>query len=374
VWVNGQMVGYSEDSKTPAEFNLTRYLRPGRNLLAAEVYRWCDGSYLEDQDMFRFSGIFRDVYLYSRAPVHLRDAFFTTDLDAAYRDATLNLTAKVRNLGQGDAAGHSLSVELFDADGKPAGKAPLMAAKVPNVTSGAEGVVSLSAKVSNPRKWSAEDPYLYTALVTLKDAAGQPVETTPFSVGFREIEIRDAQLFVNGVSIKLRGVNRHEHDPDTGRYVSPERMMQDILLLKRFNINTVRTSHYPNDEHWYDLCDRYGIYLVDEANVESHGMGYDLDRTLGNKPEWEAQHVDRTVRMVERDKNHPSILFWSLGNEAGSGVNFVASAKAARALDATRPIHYERMNEVADVDSTMYPSVERLIQEGEKDSPKPFFM
>lgn len=373
VWVNGEMVGYSEESKTPAEFEISKYARPGKNTLAVEVYRWSDGSYLEDQDMFRFSGIFRDVTLVSRAPVHVRDAALETRFDADYRDATLNLAAKVRNLGPDAADGYTVALELWDAAGSAVLPAPVTA-KAEAVPSGGEATVSLRAPVKRPRQWSAEDPYLYTALVTLRDAAGNAVEVTPFLVGFRQVEIRDAQLLVNGRPIKIRGVNRHEHDPDTGRYVSRERMLEDILLFKRHNINTVRTSHYPNDPHWYDLCDRYGVYVIDEANIESHGMGYDLNRSLGNKPEWEAQHVDRTVRMVERDKNHPSIIMWSLGNEAGSGVNFVAAAKAARGVDASRPLHYERMNEVADVDSTMYPSVEALIREGEKDSSRPFFV
>jgi beta-galactosidase len=378
LWVNGEMVGYSQDSKTPAEFNITRHLRGGRNLLAVEVYRWSDGSYLEDQDMFRFGGIFRDVFLYSTPAVHIRDFFIRTSLDDSYRDATLDVTAKVSNLSPQAAANYVVDLALFDAAGRPvAARAnrPLATARTSQpVASGAEAVLRLSAPVPAPRKWSSEDPYLYTALLTLKDRAGRVVEVTGSRIGFRTIELRNAQLYINGVSIKIKGVNRHEHDPDTGRAIGYERMVQDIELMKRFNINAVRTSHYPNDERWYDLCDRYGIYVIDEANIESHGMGYRLDRTLGNKPEWELAHVDRTVRMVERDKNHPSVIFWSLGNEAGPGVNFVATSKAARAIDPTRPIHYERYNEVADVDSTMYPSVGSLEKEGNRQSSKPFFV
>ncbi len=386
LWINGQMVGYSEDSKTPAEFNITKYLREGRNLLAAEVYRWSDGSYLEDQDMFRYSGIFRDVYLYSTPAVHIRDFFVRPDLDQAYKDGVLKVTAKVRNLSAQAAAGYQVELALFDAEGMPvpiaAGKAggaskPIRLAGgrfAQPLAPGAEASIDLSAPIASPHKWSAEDPYLYSALLTLKDRAGKTVEVTGALVGFRKIELKNARLYVNGVAIKIKGVNRHEHDPDTGRAIGAERMLQDIQLMKRFNINAVRTSHYPNHETWYALCDRYGLYVIDEANVESHGMGYSLDKTLGNKPEWELAHVDRTVRMVERDKNHPSVIFWSLGNEAGSGVNFEASARAVRQIDPTRPIHYERMNSVADVDSTMYPSVEGLEKEGKRDSTKPFFV
>jgi beta-galactosidase len=374
LWVNGQMVGYSEDSKTPAEFDLTRYLREGTNVLAAEVYRWSDGSYLEDQDMFRFSGIFRDVYLYSAPPVHIRDFRVRTDLDAQYRDATLAVQTKVRNLDTRPAGPRTIELLLLDADGKPAGTVPLAVARLKEVAPGGEGTVETSVVVRNPRKWSAEDPSLYTLLLTLKDRAGRVTEVTRAAIGFREVELKDAQLYVNGAAIKVKGVNRHEHDPDTGRAVTEARMVQDIELMKRFNINTVRTAHYPNDEKWYDLCDRYGIYLVDEANVESHGMGYSMEKSLGNNPAWEIAHVDRTVRMVERDKNHPSIIMWSLGNEAGPGHNFEVTSKVTRELDPTRPVHYERYNQVADVDSTMYPSVEDLEKEGRKASAKPFFV
>jgi beta-galactosidase len=388
VWVNGVVVGYSEDSKTPAEFNITKHLHAGKNVLAAEVYRWCDGSYLEDQDMFRFSGIFRDVFLYSTPSVHVRDFFLRPDLDGAYANGTLSVTARVRNLSGQPAAGYQVEVALIDADGRAVTPRPTKAAATREVRAVAlashriaqaiavdgEVTVELSAAVPAPRKWSAEDPYLYSAIITLKDRAGRIVEVTGARVGFRKIELKNARLYVNGVAIKIKGVNRHEHDPDNGRAVGYGRMVQDIQLMKRFNINAVRTSHYPNDEKWYDLCDLYGLYVIDEANIESHGMGYNLDKTLGNKPEWKIAHVDRTVRMVERDKNHPSVIFWSLGNEAGSGVNFDASAAAVRRLDTSRPVHYERYNTIADVDSTMYPSVEALEKEGSKTSTKPFFV
>jgi beta-galactosidase len=374
VWLNGQMVGYSEDSKTPAEFNLTKYVRPGRNVLAAEVYRWSDGSYLEDQDMFRYSGIFRDVFLYSTPAVHLRDFFARSDLESSHRDGELAVTATVQNLSARPLSLYRVEVTLVDATGRPVPTRGEATRALEPIDSGGERPVEIRTRIASPRKWSAEDPYLYTVLLTLKDRAGKVVEVTSCRFGFRKIELKDGRLTINGVAVKLKGVNRHEHDPDTGRAVSLERMVQDVELMKRFNINTVRTSHYPNDEKWYELCDRYGLYVVDEANIESHGMGYSLEKSLGNKPEWELAHVDRTVRMVERDKNHPSVIMWSLGNEAGPGVNFEKTSRVARQLDPTRPIHYERYNKVADVDSTMYPKVEELAGYGEEKSTKPFFV
>lgn len=374
VWVNGEKVGYSQDSRTPAEFDVTPYLRPGENVLAAEVYRWSDGSYLEDQDMFRLSGIFRDVYLTATPQTFLRDHTVRTDLDPAHKDATLRVTATLQNRSEAPSGPRVVEVALLDADGKRVGDRPIAKARVEDIAPGAEAAVAAAAKVSAPRLWSPEDPYLYTALLTVKDGAGRVTEVIPQTVGFRSVELRDGQLWVNGASVKMKGVNRHEHDPDLGHVVTMERMVQDIVLMKRNNINTVRTSHYPNDERWYDLCDRYGVFVMDEANIESHGMGYDPKTSLGNDPVWQAAHVARVEAMVERDKNHPSVIFWSLGNEAGPGVNFAAAAKRAREIDPTRPIHYERDNAVADVDSCMYPDVDWLRRQGEKDAQKPFFV
>ncbi len=374
LWVNGQMVGYSQGSMTPAEFNLTAYLKDGANTLAVEVYRWSDGSYLEDQDMWRMSGIFRDVYLFSTPTVHLRDFFVRCDLDQDYRDATLHVDASVRNYGDEPTGACTVELALLDADDKAVGPEPLASEAPTDLAARVDTVASLTANVAAPQKWSCETPYLYTVVLTLKNAAGEIIEVERCRFGFRKVEIRDAQLFVNGVPIYIKGVNRHEHDPLRGRAVTRERMIQDIEIMKRFNINTVRTSHYPDDPKWYDLCDEYGIFLIDEGNVESHGMGYDLEKTLGNRPEWEAAHVDREISMVHRDKNHPSVIIWSLGNEAGSGCNFVAAAQAIRELDTTRPIHYERMNEVADMDSVMYPALDVLIERGREASDKPFIM
>ena len=374
IWVNGKKVGYSQGSRTPAEFNLTPYLKPGENLLAVEVYRWCDGSYLEDQDFWRLSGIFRNVYLFSTPSLHLRDFSVSADLDKECRDGILKVTCKVGNYGDSAAKAPTVEVTLWDKGAKVSAVPPLSIKGEGAIAGGEERTVELAATVKDPRKWSSEDPYLYTVLLELKDDAEKTTELISCRTGFRKIEIRDSRLWINGVAVYLKGVNRHEHDPDTGHYISVESMIRDIELMKRFNLNTVRTCHYPDDPVWYELCDEYGLYLVDEANIESHGMGYDLRRTLGNKPIWEKAHVDRMVRMMERDKNHPSVIIWSMGNEAGGGCNFVATAKAARALDASRPIHYERQNSLADIDSTMYPHVNWLVSRGKADNGKPFFM
>ena len=374
VWLNGQMVGYSQGSYTPAEFDITPLLQAGPNTLAVEVYRWCDGSYLEDQDMWRLSGIFRSVHLMAAPRQHIRDFGIVADLDEQYRDARMAITAKVKNAGVEAARDLRLNAHLLNLRGEPVGDGPLASHTIATLGADEEVAVILNAPVSNPAKWTAETPNLYVVALELLDAKGESLMATRTRFGFRKIELRDGQFLVNGQPVLLKGANRHEHDPDHGRAVPYTRMLEDIRIMKQFNMNTVRTSHYPNQPVWYELCDEYGLYVIDEANIESHGMGYDLNRTLGNRPIWEKAHVDRVVSMVERDKNHPSIVMWSLGNEAGGGVNFVAAAQAIRDLDLTRPIHYERMNSVADVDSVMYPSVDWLASQGRSNSSKPFFV
>ena len=369
LWINGQKVGYSEGSRTPAEFNITKHLRIGDNVLAVEVYRWCDGSYLEDQDFWRLSGIFRDVYLIDTPRVHVRDLFVQSDLDGEYKDAQVNITAKVRNLSTGQAE-RRVRASLFYT---PEKMTPLGESELAKVEPGEEVVLRISSEVKDPLKWTSETPNLYVVVLELLDAEGKTKEVKACRFGFRKIELKDRQFLVNGVSIKLKGVNRHEHDPDRGQALEIGSMIHDIELMKQNNINTVRTCHYPDHPVWYDLCDLYGIFIIDEANVESHGMGYGRE-TLGAVESWKTAHVDRNVRMVERDKNHPCVVIWSLGNEAGGGPNFEAAAQAIRSLDTSRPIHYERMNSVADIDSVMYPSVEGLIAQGRSDSPKPFIM
>ncbi|HOX39676.1 MAG TPA: glycoside hydrolase family 2 TIM barrel-domain containing protein [Candidatus Brocadiia bacterium] len=373
LWVNGREVGYSQDSMTPAEFDITKYVTPGRNILAAQVYCLSDGSYLEDQDFWRMCGIFRDVYLFSTPQVHLRDFFLLCDLDGDYRDATLNIKAKVRSYLDSAASGYGIEVALLDAKGNLVGGGALASATIKEIEAGAEAEVRMEAAVAAPNLWSAENPYLYTALLSLKDSTGKVIEVESCRLGFRKVEIKDAQLFLNGRPILLKGANRHEFDPEKGRAISRALMVKDIVMMKRHNLNTVRTCHYPDDPKWYDLCDEYGLYVIDEANLESHGMGYG-DDSLGHPPSWRKAHVERMEAMVERDKNRPCVIIWSLGNEAGPGMNFVAMREAARAIDQSRPIHYERFNEIADIDSCMYPTVEWLIEQGNKKSYKPFFM
>jgi beta-galactosidase len=371
LWVNGQEVGYSQGSRTPAEFNITSYLRPGANVLAAEVYRYSDGSYLECQDFWRISGIFRDVFLFSVADVHIRDFQVDTDLDASYRDAWLEVKVWPRNLSETPIE-VVVEMELFDAEGRAVIEPGDVGASVV-----AEAIEwTLGAPVERPRLWSAEAPYLYTLLLTLRDAGGEVVEVLSSRVGFRKSEIRDGQLLVNGIPILIKGANRHEHDPETGHYVSTESMIQDILVMKRHNLNAVRTSHYPDTPEWYELTDRYGLYVIDEANIESHGIGYEPDETLGNKPEWGKAHLDRTVSMVERDKNHPSIIIWSLGNEGGDGVNFEATSDWIHERDSSRPVHYERaeMRPHTDIFAPMYARIPEIVEYAETHTDRPLIL
>ena len=372
VWINGKRVGYSQGSRTPAEFDVTRYLQQGENTLAVEVYRFSDGSYLEDQDFWRLSGIFRDVFLFSTPKRHIRDFWARTPLDEAYRDATLELNVQVRNF---DDAGAPAAVRatLLDADG--ASVAELGPSRV-EIGGGEEVSIDLNHTLSNPRKWTAETPYLYRLVLSLEDGSGREIEAVATNVGFREVEIEGGQLLVNGKAISIKGVNRHEHDPDLGHVPTRERMLEDIRLMKQHNINAVRTSHYPHATEWYELCDRYGLWVVDEANIESHGMGYAPDETLANKPEWGPAHLDRIQRMVERDKNHPSVIVWSMGNEAGDGVNFVQASEWIRLRDPSRPVHYEQAAERPHVDmvSPMYATIERIVDYAKRNPDRPLIL
>ncbi|HEX8187478.1 MAG TPA: glycoside hydrolase family 2 TIM barrel-domain containing protein, partial [Pyrinomonadaceae bacterium] len=372
VWVNGRKVGYSEDSRLPAEFNVTKYVRPGQNTVAVEVYRFSDGSYLEDQDFWRLSGIFRDVELVSRAPLHVRDFYARTTFDGEYRDARLALNVKVRNAGASPEK-FTLQARLFDAKGAAVG-APLSAARAADA--GGEVSLDLSRGVTNPLKWSAEEPNLYTLVLTLKDARGRVLEAVPWRLGFRTSEIRDGRILVNGRPVSIKGVNRHEHDPDLGQVTTREMMLKDILLMKRHNINAVRTSHYPNDERWYHLCDEYGLYVQDEANVESHGYGSNERQRVSDSEDFTDAHVERVRRTVERDKNHASIFLFSLGNEAGWGRNL----EAARAwVKANRPelvLVYEGGASVhSDAFNPMYTKPQNLVKYWEqKGEGKPFYL
>lgn len=324
LWVNGKYVGYSEDSKLEAEFDLTSYLKPGqKNIIAFQVFRWCDGSYLEDQDFFRYTGVSRDCYLYTRNKKRIDDIRVTPDLDSEYKNGSLAVELKLKGSSK-------VTLDLLDARNE------VVATK----EVGGSGQVSTTIDLAEPHKWTAETPYLYTLRATLKDG-GKVSEVVPIKVGFRKIELKDAQVLVNGQPVLIKGADRHEMDPDGGSYVSRERMIQDIQIMKQFNINAVRTSHYPDDNFWYDLCDKYGIYVVAEANLESHGMGYE-EKTLAKVASYKKAHLERNERNVQRGFNHPSIIFWSLGNEAGYGPNFEAAYDWVKAEDPSRPVQYER--------------------------------
>lgn len=342
VWVNGQLVGYSEDSRLPTHFDITPFLQDGENSLAVQVYRWSDSSYLEDQDHWRLSGIHRDVYLSAAPKVQLYDFFVRTELDENYEDATLQIRPKIKVFDGASLDGIQLEAILFDNTGQKILSTPLsMAAEeIYHERFGQRGkpdFALLEAEISKPEKWSTEKPNLYTLVFYLKDQDGKLLETRSTKVGFRKVEFKDGELFVNGRSVLLYGVNRHDHSPVTGKVVDEASMLKDIKVMKQFNINAVRTSHYPNNERWYELCDQYGIYLMDEANLETHGIG----GQLSNDPAWASAFLERAVRMVERDKNHASILFWSLGNESGSGFNHATMANWIRSYDPTRYVHYE---------------------------------
>ena len=319
LWVNGKYVGYSEDSKVAAEFNISKYLKPGKNLIAMQVMRWCDGSYFEDQDFWRFTGIAREVYLYARPKLHAADIRLNAALENNYQDGVLNYQVSLKG-GKTD-----VSITLCDKDGKQVAQA-----------TGAQGII----KVPKVKAWTGETPYLYKAYITLKNKQGT-TEVIPQKVGFRNVEIKNAQLLVNGQPVLVKGADRHEMDPDGGYVVSLERMIQDIKIMKQLNINAVRTSHYPCDPRWYDLCDEYGIYITAEANLESHGMGYE-EKSLAKFPEYIVPHIERNEGNVKPLINHPSVIVWSLGNECGYGVNFEKAYDWVKACDPTRPAQYER--------------------------------
>lgn len=359
VWVNGKFVGYSEDSKVSAEFDLTKYLTPGKeNLIAMQVMRWCDGSYLGDQDFWRFTGIAREVYLYARPQAHIADLFITPDLVNNYQDGTLEV--KLNAVG---AKGETVMFSLKDKEGKE------VAAQTAKV--GGNGEVKVNFDIKNPLKWTAETPNLYTLYTTLMDGK-QVAEVVPQRVGFRKVEIKNAQVLVNGQPVLFKGANRHELDPVTGYVVSMDRMLEDIRVMKELNINAVRTCHYPNDPRWYELCDIYGIYMVAEANIESHGMGYG-DKTLAKEPTYEKAHLERNESNIKIYKNHPSIIFWSVGNEAGYGPNFEKAYDLVKAYDPSRPCQYEQagQNGKTDIFCPMYYDYGGCDKYSQGDNPRP---
>lgn len=371
LWVNGEKVGYSVNSRNAADFDITRFVKPGRNMIAVEVYRFTTGSYLEDQDMWRLSGIFRNVTLWSAPQEHIRDFFVKTDLDSAYDNARVDVVSKVKNYGSTPAPARTLHVNLFE-DGKEVQGA---ATAVPALQPGEEVAVSTRFPVSHPHKWTAETPYLYTTVITL-GGEGQTTETLSTRTGFRKIEIKGRIFMVNGVPVKLKGVNRHENWPDVGHAITEEQMIRDIVLIKQANCNHVRTCHYSDDPRWYELCDEYGIYLVAEANLESHGAWDEFNED----PRIKDALIDRNVANVENFKNHASVIIWSLGNECGSGgSNFRAILSTIRQIDNTRPTHYQGFgigdDNPADIDSEMYTSLDQVEKHAtDATLTKPFYL
>lgn len=394
LWINGQFVGYSEGSMTPAEFDISDYAQAGENLLAVQVIRWSDASYLEDQDFWRLSGIFRDVYLMGRPKVQIRDYFFQSDLNDRYDQARLRLKAFIQNFGDEKVKKYTLKAVLQDSEGNEVARQSLL---TKSIKTGKEIELELNWLLDQPKLWSAEIPHLYLLVLTLENNKGEIQEIVSQKVGIREVEIKNGQLLVNGQAIYFKGVNRHEFDPEKGRVVSRESMIQDIKLLKQHNFNAVRTSHYPNTPLWYQLCDAYGLYLIDEANVESHRL-WNENRSPTKFSSWQNAFVDRGTSMVLRDRNHPSIIMWSLGNETGYGPNHEAMAKAMKKLDTSRPLHYEgrelatilkandkKYNDSLfvewntrpsdfDVIANMYASIEQIQEFHEQDTTRPIIL
>lgn len=366
VWVNGKMVGYSQGANNDSEFDITKYVKPGRNIVAVEVVRWSDGSFLEDQDMFRLSGIHKDVWLYAAPKTSIEDMLLSSEFDGDdYSNGTFKAKVTLRNDG-GKAADHTVHVEMLDPSGKVVFSKDAGTVKVERDK---EVDVEFSEAVRNPQLWSAEIPNLYTVIVSLKDASGKDVQAVSNRFGFRKIEIKNSRVYVNGQQIWFKGVNRHETHPTCGKAVPVETTIKDILLMKQHNVNTVRTCHYPQSPKAYALYDYYGIYVMDEADVECHG-----NQRISDEESWIGAYVDRGVRMVRRDRNHPSVIFWSLGNESGGGCCLEAERDAIKALDPSRPVHYEGWWDVSDMDSNMYPSISAMEERDRNGSDRPYFL
>lgn len=368
IYVNGQRVGYSKVSKTAAEFNISRFLRKGRNLLAVQVFKWSDASYVEDQDFWRLAGIERDVMLISRPKVSIEDFFIVGDLDKTYTHGLFSADVVIRNFASPRNDKHTVEITLLDKNNKKIfhGKASF-----DGLRANEQKTVTLSSVIKNPLKWSAEHPHLYTACITLKDAGGNTLEMAGCKTGFRKAEIKNKQLLINGKVMIVKGVDVHEHHPVTGHYVDEQTKLKDIQLWKQYNINAIRTSHYPQSPEVYQLCDKYGIYVVDEANLEAHGMDrFDRKRHPSFLEEWRGQHIDRTLRVFERDKNHPCVITWSLGNESDFGPNYEATYRLLKERDkAKRPVQFERSfeNEFTDIICPMYHFPERIAKYASRD-------
>ena len=371
LWINGQKVGYIQNAKSPAEFDITKYVRQGINKIACEVHKFSDGSYLEDQDKWRLEGFNRNVYLYTTGETRIQDFFAHPDLDSNYANGLFSVDVKLRNY-KTTAETQQLSVSILDKKGNE------VLNEVQNVTIPANQIkeFTLDGIVTNPNKWTAETPHLYTLLLELKDVKGQTVEATSCKIGFRKIEINDGQFFINGKKVFMKGVNLHEFNTYTGNVVNREVMMRNIRLMKELNINAVRTAHYPQPTLWYKLCDEYGFYVVDEANLESHGLGFGPNNVSHN-PEWNAQHMDRLYRLIERDKNHPSVVTWSLGNEASNGPIYFDMYDWAKERDPSRPTQYEQARKGernTDIICPMYPSWENMQRDAKRDIGRPYIL
>jgi beta-galactosidase len=380
IWVNGEKVGYSENTKSPTEFDITKYVKEGKNQVAVEVYRWSDGSYLEDQDFWRISGIDRDVYLYSTTNTRIADFFVRPDLDASYKNGSLSVDVKLKNMNSVKKNKQTVEARLVDALGKEIFRKDI---KV-NIPANSVVDATFEQNVASPLLWSNEAPNLYTLLLTLKEEDGKFIETVATPIGFRKVELKNGQLLVNGVRIMVHGVNIHEHNPKTGHYQDIATMMKDIKLMKQLNINAVRCSHYPNNLNWVKLCNKYGLFLVDEANIESHGMGDEPYLTAELKlnhpaylPEWKEAHLDRIYSLVERDKNQPSVILWSMGNECGNGPVFHEAYNWIKNRDKTRLVQFEQAGEDTDTDIVcpMYPSIAYMKEYASRNEIKrPFIM
>ncbi len=375
LWINGEFVGYSQGSRMSSEFDITEFVDyENINSISVRVYQFTDGTYLEDQDQWWLSGIFRDVSLFAREDVHINDLFIKTELDEEYKNSILKVETKIINSSNNNIEDYKIVYELFDENNIIANEYSEEISIKGNYSS----TINIEIKIHNPNKWSAESPYLYNLFIKLLDKNDKIKEVIPQKIGFRKIELKNGNFLVNGKAIMLRGVNRHESHPDLGRYVYFDHMLKDVILMKQHNINAVRTAHYPNDPRFYDLCDKYGLYVIDEADLECHGFEligkYDM---ITNDPDWKEAYVDRAVRLVERDKNHPSIIIWSLGNESSFGCNFISMADYVHKRDNTRLVHYEedREGKIVDLMSTMYSNHEKMIEFGEmKNMNKPHIM
>ncbi len=377
LWINGQEVGFSQGSKTPAEFNITPYLKKGKNLIAIQIFRWSDASYVESQDMLRLSGIEREIYLYARPKIHIWDLFARVEkMESDQNDWSLKVDLKVRSLDHTNSQNRKIKLTVYDEQWnvvlEEQGTFTLDASQIQEHSFDFPKLLS-KHKV---KKWTAETPNLYSILISHEDNNGKVIEISHQKIGFRTVEIKNGQLLVNGKAIYIRGVNRHESHPNTGHVISRETMIKDIQLMKQHNINAVRSSHYPNHPDWYSLCDRYGLYVVDEANIESHPLANSEATQIGNEMSWLPAHLDRTQRMFHRDKNHPSIILWSLGNEAGHGKIFQTTYNWLKEIDGSRPVQYEpaEKENYTDVFCPMYPPIEKLVNYAKTNPKRPAIM